>query len=612
MNKKVNYLFFGFFFLALLLLNIHHVTVIKHPETMSKLIYICTAAFQTILEFSALAFVAHLFKKRFSPRVYHCYIGVCFVFLILHLVDFLLVRFMSLSIWQAFDLMLGQTFENFVENLRLTGIPLWLWVAFMPLTLLLPLAGIAIYKLTARYNKHHFSSRSIARVLCICPTILLGLGLLTVNVSNHKSHLAFTKALPFKGTFLTPDVKEIEAKRMVSMPLLELEKLPKLKAKRMPNIYVFVAESIRADFFHKESAPHLAPKSQRAVAGANCTHKAWYSLFHANNSLTWSTYQRHNQLGALPLRYLKQMGYEIHCHSAANLRYYRMDELLFGKDSELLDSCNVFTHGGPNPAWQADEQALQSAVASLKNSGQVHIIFLDSTHFHYSWNPNFGAEFTPYSSEIHMGLTSDHPKTIERIQNRYLNSIAYVDHLVNCFANALEKRGLYKDAVIAFTGDHGEEFYEEGNLFHASDLSTMQCEVPLYLKLGTRFPIDHKVISHMDIMPTILEHVSGKRLDHFDGHSLLDPDKPQRALTVAFNGARNPYAFVCYSLAGRIEAELNQPRNIFKATKLKILSEPDDLTAHDRQELLRPYLRLPELPEEPHMDHDDAHLAEKN
>ena len=90
---------------------------------------------------------------------------------------------------------------------------------------------------------------------------------------------------------------------------------------------------------------------------------------------------------------------------------------------------------------------------------------------------------------------------------------------------------MYDEAVIVFTGDHGEEFREEGKLFHASNLNLYQTSVPIYYKLGSKEAPKSQIrlSSHVDIFPTILHHVDGsdRLAQYFDGQSLLLDQSPR-------------------------------------------------------------------------------------
>ena len=71
----------------------------------------------------------------------------------------------------------------------------------------------------------------------------------------------------------------------------------------------------------------------------------------------------------------------------------------------------------------------------------------------------------------------------------------------------LKLKGRYDNALIVLTGDHGEEFQEDGSWFHCSSLNRFQTEVPIMIKWpqwAGQMPA-HNNVSHYDVMPSILE-----------------------------------------------------------------------------------------------------------
>ena len=603
MKRSFNCIFFGAFFVILAFLNMRHVTLIHDPDGTSKALYMTIAVLQTILMFLILGGLSYYFKPRIKKSFYFSYIGLVFVFLVLHIIDFVLIRFMDLSVWNALDFILEETWENFIEMLRMSGIPLGLWLVLAPLALMLPLIGVALYHFGERFNRLHFAPKRLLQGLCIVPIGLFTLGAVCVTDVDPKRHQAYSRALPFKRTFFEPMLQSLSLNEPVLEPMREPSVIPKFEAAHKPNIYLFVIESLRVDDVNPQTAPHLAPMCQKAIAGGNGTQISWYSIFHANNPLTWSSYAKQKPTqGALPLRLLKEMGYEIHCHTAANLRYYKMDELIFGKNAHLIDHLHSFPHKVEKPAWISDHLAMKSLEEHLAQNGNVHIIFLDSTHFYYSWDPAFDPPFKSYAAEKDLSA-------LPLVRNRYRNSVAYVDHLIGDFFKTLKARDLYEDAVIAVTGDHGEEFYEEGNLFHASNLSPMQCEVPLFFKLGKEHLPKKDLISHLDIMPTLIDYVSGERHKFWDGYSLFDTHRPKRAVTARYNAGRNPAEFAFYTPNGRVVMRLNNHRNIFKASKLHFLTEMIGLQADDLLGQVQPWLCKREMHEAQHKGHAGAQAA---
>lgn len=603
MKRSFNCVFFGFLFLIIAILNIHHITIIHDSVGKSKSLYLTIAILQTTLMFLVIGGISYYLKPRVQKHLYFAYIGLVFVFLVLNVIDFVLIRFMDLSIWNALDFIFEETWENFIEMLRMSGIPLGLWIVFAPFALLLPVIGVMLYRLGERYNRLHFSSKRLFQGLCIVPVGLFTLGAVCVSDVDPKRHQAYARALPFKRTFIEPMLQSISLNKPVLQPLQEPALIPRLDAAHKPNIYLFVVESLRVDDVNFETAPNLTPMSQRAIAGGNGTQISWYSIFHANNPLTWSSYARQNPTkGALPLRLFKEMGYKIHCHTAANLRYYKMDELIFGENAGLIDHLHNFPHKVEKPAWISDHLAMKSLEDNVALEGNVHIIFLDSTHFYYSWDPAFEVPFKSYAAEKDLSA-------LPLLRNRYRNSVAYVDHLIGNFFEVLKTKGLYDDAIIAVTGDHGEEFYEEGNLFHASNLSAMQCEVPLFFKLGKQHLPKQDLISHLDIMPTMIEYITGERHKFWDGHSLFNAERPKMAITARYNAGRNPAEFVFYTPDTRVVMRLDNHRNIFKASKLEFLTETTDLLVDGLLEQVQPWLCKRARRVAQRMGHVDAQVA---
>ena len=124
-----------------------------------------------------------------------------------------------------------------------------------------------------------------------------------------------------------------------------------------------------------------------------------------------------------------------------------------------------------------------------------------------------------------------------------------MDSLFGRVIEKLKERELYDDAVILFTGDHGEEFFEEGQLFHASHLSSMQTEPPIYMKLGSNqrashLNLDELKVSQVDMLPTVLDYLLGDQpFDIFDGESIFKEKRKPYVISARFNGPRAPQEF---------------------------------------------------------------------
>jgi arylsulfatase A-like enzyme len=91
----------------------------------------------------------------------------------------------------------------------------------------------------------------------------------------------------------------------------------------------------------------------------------------------------------------------------------------------------------------------------------------------------------------------------------YKGEIAYLDENFGRLLEKLEALGLYDDAVIVLTADHGEEFLDHGGFWHGLTLYDEQLHVPLLVKwrVGERLAPPESVALParlIDVAPTLL------------------------------------------------------------------------------------------------------------
>lgn len=222
-----------------------------------------------------------------------------------------------------------------------------------------------------------------------------------------------------------------------------------------------------------------------------------------------------------------------------------MDRLLFGENRKLASHIEEYMHSAAEPC-ERDALAMNALKRDLAREGHVYLIFLDSPHSEYSFPKDFPVRFEPIAKEIDYLTIKPKSPELELIKNRYRNSIHYVDQLMGDFFAKLKQANLFNNAIIAITGDHGEEFFEEGALFHGTHLNHYQTSVPLLLKFPTRDWIPQtQLATHMDIFPSILHYLT-KRSDlstYCDGQSIFSLDHTPYHIAVLQNGPHPPVEF---------------------------------------------------------------------
>lgn len=111
-------------------------------------------------------------------------------------------------------------------------------------------------------------------------------------------------------------------------------------------------------------------------------------------------------------------------------------------------------------------------------------------------------------------------------RRRYAGHVRYVDHFVARLLDRLRETGVYEDALIVATSDHGESLGEHGWYFvHGNLVYQEQARVPLVVKwpgarhAGTRISAPVELV---DVAPTLADSLAGPAFAA-DGRPLPDP-----------------------------------------------------------------------------------------
>lgn len=584
-HLPLNYLYFGGALFFLLFLTAGSVFT-KENLGGSQFFFFLYALGQILLEISLFAFLALGIRKYLGKIPLALFIGSTFAILITHLFDFMMDRVLDLSFWEALKIfVLHESLDNFMYLLDASGVSLWMWGFFFLTLFSLPFLGIFLYRITEllAQKKPLFLRHTHFFQLFVCiPCALLLWDFSASKAIHPDAYTAFIKSLPWKFTFFPPEnVLFTLPHPMKSLPP-ETAVAALDTPQKKPNIYLFVIESLRDDCITEEVAPNLHEFKQQfhhfdtALSNGNGTHISWFSIFHSQFPYYWSQAQKTYTQGSPALQLFKEWGYKLRLYSSAQLNYYGMEQLLFGKDLQLLESRQTFHHSAPLSAADSDAQALTKLQQDLANDpslqeGQLFIIFWDSTHFDYSWPKQWTPKFKPFAGELAYFQTFHSQNGIEKMKNRYKNSIHYLDHLFGQFFRELPNR---EESIVIVTGDHGEEFFDHGHLFHNSHLTHEQIHVPLYFKFGDqKRPLaPRQVVSQMDIFPSLIDFVGDTTLPQLEGNSLFKAPKWPYVLTARFNAGLTPYEFSLHNGKHKVIAQfLNRP-DIFASKQLQILS----------------------------------------
>jgi len=609
---SVNYVFFVFYFVFISIIHVYHVFLIEPDATFSRYFFLVHSIIQSAIETILLVLFANAIKIFFHVKAMALYSMVAFFLMLTHVIDFPFVRFMDMSFWYTLSRISGESPQNFLELLYASNISLLIWLSLGIAGFVILLSAIYLYRISEKWSHRRacvIPYPMLAAMLCT-----LCLFLMSWDYSTHKwvarSHYdLYEKTLPWKSTFfrrhrefiaLAHPLKELQPQET----LLKSVDRNAMACAKKPDIFIFIVESLREDFIQERQAPHLYQFKKDfthfdlALANANATQNSWFSLFYAQYPFYWDKLDpKVWKGGSVPLILLKEeLGYKIHCYSATRLKFYQMDQRIFGDNAHLADQ--LYSFGEPSdPQYAKDKKAIEKMIEDMKSGpagGRVFIIFLDSTHHDYSWPANQASLFEPFDEKINFIKAALSNSGLEMIKNRYRNALFYVDSLFGTFMDVFNTYEGSEEGVIVVTGDHGEEFYEEGHLFHASHLSRAQTHIPIYYKFGKSSSFatqEHASMTcHMDVFPTLFHYLTGKEIFQglLEGQSVFSDTPRLFTVTTRYNASHSPCEFCIHNGKQKLTATFSDERDIFNAKGLRVISmknDKDEIIPHDLNSL---------------------------
>jgi uncharacterized protein len=321
-----------------------------------------------------------------------------------------------------------------------------------------------------------------------------------------------------------------------------------------PSFFLLVLDSWRKDMFTPELTPRLHAFAEGArvftdhLAGGNGTRFGLFTMLYGLHGSYWF-----KVLGAFKspvlLDTLQDAGYDVRVFSAASQNFPEfLPTAWVGLPREHVVDEFLDQNGRPrsNISYVKDgfvADAVESWLEQRRVDGDERPFFcfvlLDAPHQPY-YNP--GGPYQPtveHLNYIELGRTTEGPaldSLIEKVLNTYKNSVVCADTTAGRLLDALESADELERTVVMVTGDHGEEFQENGYWGHTSNFSPEQVAVPFYLKgPGIEAGEESRPTSHLDISNSLLELCGvdpAQRGDYSLGESLFDPPA-ERARVVA-------------------------------------------------------------------------------
>jgi hypothetical protein len=177
----------------------------------------------------------------------------------------------------------------------------------------------------------------------------------------------------------------------------------------------------------------------------------------------------------------------------------------------------------------------------------LHYLHLLLPHVPYRYLPD-GTQYPATDLDREGDVWTDETWPVDLARQRHLLQVAYVDTVLGELTTTLRQQGVYDDALLIVTADHGIGF-EPGANARALDDSEISEDVLaqlLYVPLFVKMPgqlvgeTSDANVSTVDVLPTIADVLGVEVPWAVDGRSVFDPPRPDATRTF-FESQVNAY-----------------------------------------------------------------------
>jgi membrane-anchored protein YejM (alkaline phosphatase superfamily) len=323
-----------------------------------------------------------------------------------------------------------------------------------------------------------------------------------------------------------------------------IKPIRQVQRKKRYNLVFLVAESWRWDTITSEIMPSTLKFAKNEIyfhnhySSGNGTRMALFGMFYGLYGSYWPTFLD-LQRSPIFIDALKQQGYQFDMHTSAKFTYPEFDKTIFSG----IAPENMFQSDGRG-GFINDRENITNIFKFIKNRDKsrpfMSFMFFESPHAPYTF-PDDCIVRKDYLPTFNYS-TVDVAANIEKIRNRYLNSVHHLDTQLARVYKFLKEENLMDSTIVVVTGDHGEEFMEKGHWGHNESFHTEQTRPPLIMHIpGIKHKDIQYLTSHLDIIPTLAPYfgITNPPEDYSLGYNMLG--NKRRPFTVISSWNR-----ICY------------------------------------------------------------------
>lgn len=300
---------------------------------------------------------------------------------------------------------------------------------------------------------------------------------------------------------------------------------------KKPDILFIFVESLRDDIFNDQYMPLTHSFSNRCITSKH-HHSGELSTIYSTFSILYGLNIHHyypfyfSKSRSVPIQILKNNGYLTIGAAASNLKGMSIHSAVLHDQFEMFKE---FYDAG----WKKDRKMVdwmkELSADKSKDRPKFYFMFFNSTHHNYYYPPEFEKHTPVISQDFNYFDGASLKDRKSEVWNRYLNAAAFIDSLVFETLEHFKSKIEAGEMIIAFAGDHGEEFWDAGALGHGRRSNNFRSQTAFMLCIPETQAKTVGLSSHVDIFPTIIKYLNPtSNLQKWsNGVSLLE-DAPSR------------------------------------------------------------------------------------
>lgn len=198
----------------------------------------------------------------------------------------------------------------------------------------------------------------------------------------------------------------------------------------------------------------------------------------------------------------------------------------------------------PNRAPNNNKRVFEWLKGNHKSKFFLFVHYFD---IHYPYNPPGDYRHTFHKGEYRKDIkyfganpwSTGNPtkEQLQQVIDLYDGEIAFTDHHLSNLINKLDEYRLLDRTIIVIFSDHGEGFYEHGQMNHGNSLYQELLRIPTIIKFPDGFGSGRRISGitrSIDITPTVLDYLGVEREKSMQGMSLLDMIENNRRKDLLF------------------------------------------------------------------------------